>query len=158
MLAYRESNGAVTSDDIEGLIEWNPVGPRLSNTILQTLRTLVRAIPPKGHRLLIMGTTSRRGILQQLDFDSVFNKEIAVPSVRSLNELEEVLQEQEVFRDQGYLVETMNLVAEATQGSNEVNVGIKSILEIAGSAKILRDDEKVTFLADELGLAMANTR
>lgn len=147
-----------TSDDIEGLIEWNPVGPRLSNTILQTLRTLVRAIPPKGHRLLIMGTTSRRGILQQLDFDSVFNKEIAVPSVRSLNELESVLQEQKVFRDQSYLVETMNLVAEATQGSNEVNVGIKSILEIAGSAKILPDDEKVTFLADELGLFMANTR
>lgn len=130
----------------------------MSNTILQTLRTLVRAIPPKGHRLLIMGTTSRRGILQQLDFDSVFNKEIAVPSVRSLNELEFVLQEQQVFRDQGFLVETMNLVAEATQGSNEVNVGIKSILEIAGSAKILRDDEKVGFLADELGLVMANTR
>lgn len=148
----------MTSDDIEGLIEWNPVGPRLSNTILQTLRTLVRAIPPKGHRLLIMGTTSRRSILQQLDFDSVFNKEIAVPSVRSLSELEIVLQDQNVFHDHDYLVETMNLVAEATQGSNEVNVGIKSILEIAGSAKILRDEEKVTFLADELGLAMANTR
>lgn len=105
-----------------------------------------------------MGTTSRRGILQQLDFDSVFNKEIAVPSVRTLGELESILQEQEVFKDQGYLVETMNLVAEATQGSNEVNVGIKSILEIAGSAKILRDDEKVSFLAEELGLVMASTR
>lgn len=105
-----------------------------------------------------MGTTSRRGILQQLDFDSVFNKEIAVPSVRSLSELEIVLEDQKVFNDPGYLVETMNLVAEATQGSNEVNLGIKSILEIAGSAKVLRDEEKVNFLADELGLAMASTR
>lgn len=105
-----------------------------------------------------MGTTSRRSILQQLDFDSVFNKEIAVPSVRALSELEVVLEDQKVFHDPGYLVETMNLVAEATQGSNEVNVGIKNILEIAGSAKVLRDDEKVNFLADELGLAMASTR
>lgn len=105
-----------------------------------------------------MGTTSRRSILQQLDFDSIFNKEIAVPSVRALSELETVLEQQKIFRDPGYLVETMNLVAEATQGSNEVNLGIKSILGIASSARALRDDDKVTFLAEELGLAMARTR
>lgn len=105
-----------------------------------------------------MGTTSRRGILQQLDFTSIFNKEIGVPSLRSLNELETVLQNQKVFQDQGYLVEAMNLVAEATQGSNEVNVGIKNILEIASSSKTLEDGEKVSWFADEMQLAMANTR
>lgn len=145
------------SDDIEGLIEWNPVGPRMSNTILQTLRTLIRAIPPKGHRLLIMGTTSRRSILQQLDFASIFNKEIPVPSLHSLSELEYVLADQRVFQDKSYLVEAMNIVAEATQGSNRVDVGIKSILEIAASAKTLKDeDEKVNWFADEMRTAMAS--
>ncbi|KAF3766260.1 AAA-domain-containing protein [Cryphonectria parasitica EP155] len=144
-------------DDIEGLIEWNPVGPRMSNTILQTLRTLIRAIPPKGHRLLIMGTTSRRSILQQLDFTSIFNKEIPVPSLHSLNELEYVLEDQQVFEDKSYLVEAMNMVAEATQGSNQVNVGIKGILEIAGSAKSLRnEDQKVNWFAEEMRTAMAS--
>lgn len=127
----------------------------MSNTILQTLRTLIRAMPPKGHRLLVMGTTSRRGILQQLDFSSIFNKEIAVPSLRSLNELEMVLQEQQIFRDQRYLVEAMNRVAEV--GSNEINVGIKSILEIAGSAKTLENEEqRVDWFVDEMQLAIAN--
>lgn len=145
----------VSRDDIEGLIEWNPVGPRMSNTILQTLRTLIRAMPPKGHRLLVMGTTSRRGILQQLDFSSVFNKEIAVPSLNNLNELETVLQEQGTFRDQRYLVEAMNRVAEV--GSNEVNVGIKNILEIAGSAKALENEEqRVDWFVDEMQVAIAN--
>lgn len=127
----------------------------MSNTILQTLRTLIRAMPPKGHRLLVMGTTSRRGILQQLDFSSIFNKEIAVPSLRNLSELELVLQQQQTFQDQRYLVEAMNRVAEV--GSNEINVGIKNILEIAGSAKTLENEEqRVDWFVDEMQLAIAN--
>lgn len=147
---------SVHSDDIEGLIEYNPVGPRMSNTILQTLRTLIRAVPPKGHRLLIMATTSRRSTLQQLDITSIFNKEIAVPSVHNLLELQHVLRAQQIFRDQSTLVEAMNRVAEATRGSNEIKVGIKSILEIAGSAKVLPEEEKVEWFTDELQLVIAS--
>ncbi|CAN8104616.1 unnamed protein product [Discula destructiva] len=154
--AVKSPLSIVIVDDIEGLIEWNPVGPRMSNTILQTLRTLIRSIPPKGHRLLVMATTSRRGILQQLDFTSIFNKEIAVPSLHSLSELEHVLQQQEIFRDAGALNEAMNRVAEATQGSNEINVGIKNILEIAGSARGLGEQEKVDWFTDEMQLAIAS--
>lgn len=128
----------------------------MSNTILQTLRTLIRSIPPKGHRLLIMATTSRRNILQQLDLTSIFNKEIAVPSLHSLSELEHVLKDQQIFRDQGALVEALNRVAEATQGSNEINVGIKNILEIAGSARNLEEQEKVEWFTDEMQLVMAS--
>lgn len=154
--AIKSPLSIVIIDDIEGLIEWNPVGPRMSNTILQTLRTLIRSIPPKGHRLLIMATTSRRGILQQLDFTAIFNKEIAVPSLHSLGELEYVLQDQQIFRDQGALVEAMNRVAEATQGSNTIDVGIKNILEIAGSARGLEDSEKVEWFADEMAISIAS--
>lgn len=128
----------------------------MSNTILQTLRTLIRSVPPKGHRLLIMATTSRRNILQQLDLTSIFNKEIAVPSLHSLSELETVLQNQKIFRDQGSLVEAMNRVAEATHDSNEINVGIKNILEIAGSARDLNEQEKVEWFTEEMQLAIAS--
>lgn len=128
----------------------------MSNTILQTLRTLIRSIPPKGHRLLIMATTSRRGILQQLDLTSIFNKEIAVPSLHSLGELERVLRDQQIFRDQSSLVEALNRVAESTHGSNEINVGIKNILEIAGSARTLGEKEKVEWFTEEMSLAIAS--
>lgn len=129
----------------------------MSNTILQTLRTLIRAMPPKGHRLLVMGTTSRRGTLQQLDFSSIFNKEIAVPSLHNLSELEVVLQQERTFSDQRYLVEAMNRVAEV--GSNQINVGIKNILEIAGSAKALENEEqRVDWFVDEMQVAIATNR
>ncbi|KAL1883262.1 transport between ER and Golgi ATPase protein [Diaporthe australafricana] len=154
--AFKSPLSILIVDDIEGLIEWNPVGPRLSNTVLQTLRSLLRTIPPKGHRLLVMGTTSRRSVLQQLDFtDTVFDKEIAVPSLSGLNELELVLREQEIFRDGSSMVEAMNLVAEATQGSNQVGVGIKNILKVAESAKALDEDTKASWFAEEMQVLMS---
>lgn len=127
----------------------------MSNTILQTLTTLIRSTPPKGHRLLVMGTTSRRNTLQQLDFTSIFNKEIAVPSLHSLNELELVLQEQQIFTDQQYLMEAMNRVAEVS--ASEIQVGIKKILNIAGSARTLpSEDQRVDWFVDEMQDAIAS--
>lgn len=45
--AYKSPMSILILDNIERLIEWNPVGPRLSNTILQALLTLLQAPPPK---------------------------------------------------------------------------------------------------------------
>lgn len=103
-----------------------------------------------------MGTTSRRSVLQQLDFtDTVFDKEIAVPNLNGLNELELVLREQNIFRDDSTMVEAMNLVAEATQGSNQVGVGIKNILKVAESAKALDEDMKASWFAEEMQVMMS---
>jgi vesicle-fusing ATPase len=49
--AFKSPLSILIVDDIEGLIEWNPVGPRMSNTVLQTLRTLLRTIPPAVRKL-----------------------------------------------------------------------------------------------------------
>lgn len=127
----------------------------MSNTVLQTLRALIRAVPPKGHRLFVIGTTSRRSVLQQLDFSSIFTEEIAVPSLRSLPELETVLMEQGIFQDPAYLSEAMNRIAEATP-DGQVNVGIRKILEIAELVKSAPDHVKVDWLADKLQVAIAN--
>lgn len=45
--AYKSPLSILILDNIERMIEWNPVGPRLSNTILQALLTLLQAPPPK---------------------------------------------------------------------------------------------------------------
>ena len=45
--AYKSPLSILILDNIERIIEWNPVGPRLSNTILQALITLLQAPPPK---------------------------------------------------------------------------------------------------------------
>lgn len=46
--------------------------------------------PPKGRPLLILGTTSERSVLQQLQLR--FNAEIAVPNLRTQEELAHVMQ------------------------------------------------------------------
>lgn len=45
--AFKSPLSMLILDNIERMIEWNPVGPRLSNTILQALLTLLQARPPK---------------------------------------------------------------------------------------------------------------
>lgn len=120
------------------MIEWNPIGPRFSIPILQTLVTRMQAEPPKGHRLLILATTSVRSVLDQLDVMHVFSEggsiaDIAVPSVENTRELATVLTESGIFRSNADVNEAVNTVQSYTN-STKVGVGVKIILRMAASA------------------------
>lgn len=71
--AHKSSLSVIVIDDIERLIEFSPIGPRFSNIILQTLMVLTKRVPPKGRRLLILGTTSCVDVLQRLDYRQAFS-------------------------------------------------------------------------------------
>ena len=45
----------IVLDDLERLLEYVPIGPRFSNTILQVLLVLLKKQPPQGRRLLVLG-------------------------------------------------------------------------------------------------------
>jgi hypothetical protein len=45
--AYKSEKSLVLLEDLERLIDYSRVGPRFSNTVLQTLLVLVRKPPPK---------------------------------------------------------------------------------------------------------------
>lgn len=45
--AWKSSHSIVILDDLERLIEWNPIGPRFSNSILDRLLALIQSQPPK---------------------------------------------------------------------------------------------------------------
>lgn len=79
--AYRSPASAVILDDVERLIEYVPVGPRFSNAVLQTLVTLVRRTPPPGHKILVIGTTSDRGAMEDLGLVDAFGTTVTVPLV-----------------------------------------------------------------------------
>ena len=117
------------------MIEWNPVGARLSNTILQALITLLQTPPPKGRRLLILATTSQRTIMDQLDVTSAFDWEIPVPAVGTLRELSTVLSQAGMFESGGDINEAINVVREYTSAADSVGVGIKTILTTAETAQ-----------------------
>ncbi|KAK3321121.1 P-loop containing nucleoside triphosphate hydrolase protein [Cercophora scortea] len=132
--AYKSPLSMLIIDNLERIIEWNPVGPRLSNIILQALVTLLQTPPPKGHRLLILATTSQRSVMESLDVATAFDRQLAVPAVRDLNELAVVLRETDAFDSEGGITEVLNTLR-SYGGSTDVNVGVKTILTTAESAK-----------------------
>ena len=63
-----EGDDLIVLDDIERLLEFVHIGPRFSNAVLQALLVLIKKKPPNADRkLLIIGTTSMREILGDLE-------------------------------------------------------------------------------------------
>jgi vesicle-fusing ATPase len=120
------------------MIDWTSMGARFSNAILQTLLVLFRKRPPKSRRLLVIGTTSERTVLRQMDVINAFDAEIPVPNIENMTDLNEILKSVKAFDDQ----ERHNVLNElqTITGSKEVKVGIKNILSILETS---RQDEDV---------------
>ena len=90
--AYKSHLSLIILDDIERLIEFIHIGPRFSNLILQTLLVLIKKTPPTpGRKLMIIGTTSLKSILQEMDVVDCFNVSCSVPSLYQDSEIQSVL-------------------------------------------------------------------
>ena len=90
--AYKSPLSLIVLDDIERLLEFVHIGPRFSNNVLQTLLVLIKKKPPNSDRkLLILGTTSMKDILSELEVISCFNTVLNVPNVHSGEELSTIL-------------------------------------------------------------------
>lgn len=126
--AYKSPASLLIIDDIERALDFVSVGPRFSNPVLQTLLVLVKELPPKGHRLLIMGTTSQGDGLEQLDLTQAFNLTLDVPMLVKEEDYKTVLEAAEPSMGGG----EMDLVAGRLAG---IPVGIKKLLHVIDMAK-----------------------
>ncbi|KAF2267410.1 vesicle-fusing ATPase [Lojkania enalia] len=131
--AYKSPLSVIVIDNIEMLVDWVPIGPRFSNSVLVALKVLLEKQPPKDRKLLIFATTTARSVLTQLDLFSRFDAEIAVPNVNTQAELAKVLQYSQAFsdRDQDRAIREIQEIT----GSSEIGVGIKKILTGIETAK-----------------------
>ncbi|KAL9122614.1 MAG: hypothetical protein Q9187_000828 [Circinaria calcarea] len=133
--AYKSPLSVVLIDNIERILEWVPIGPRFSNSVLQALMVLFKKQPPKGRRLLILATTTERSVLQQLDLFTSFDSDIAVPNVSSHEELAHILRRSGAFEDPERAISELRSLTK----SKSVGVGIKKILLGIETAKQDRD-------------------
>ncbi|KAL1311557.1 hypothetical protein AAFC00_001676 [Neodothiora populina] len=135
--AYKSPINALVIDNVELLVDWVPVGPRFSASVLAALKSLMENKPPKGRPLLIFATTSSRTVLQQLQLD--FGSQIPVPNVATPAELAVIMKESKVFND----TDVARAISEIkdTTGSETINVGVSSILTAIQTAK---QDQDVT--------------
>ncbi|XP_078135201.1 vesicle-fusing ATPase-like [Sander vitreus] len=120
--AYKSQLSCVVVDDIERLLDYVPIGPRFSNLVLQALLVLLKKPPPKGRKLLIIGTTSRKDVLQEMEMLDAFSTTIHIPNISRGEQLVEALELLGSFQD----VERAS-IAKAVKGQH-LWIGIKKLL------------------------------
>lgn len=128
--AYKSPNSIVIIDGLEQIIEWTPVGPRFQNGVQVAIASLMRTYPPKGRRLLVLATTSRREVFQQLDVLE-FDHELAVPAVSNVQELGKVLSAKGVQEQDAN--EVLYQI-ESVTGSQKVGLGVKRVMDALTAA------------------------
>lgn len=72
----------VILDNIERLLEFVPIGPRFSNTLLQIVLELLEKPPPRGRKLMIIGTSSDAAVMGDLGVAKAFNMVFHVPLLK----------------------------------------------------------------------------
>jgi vesicle-fusing ATPase len=142
--AYKSPLSVVFVDCIERILDWVPIGPRFSNAVLQTLLVLFKKPPPKGNKLLILCTTTNRAVLEQMDMADVFNAELYVGNITSLDVVARVVRDLGVF-SASELGRAIKMLEDAGVGGN-IAVGVKKLMMICEMAR--QDVDKVEKFVD----------
>ncbi|KAJ1959179.1 transport between ER and Golgi ATPase protein [Dipsacomyces acuminosporus] len=145
--SYKSPLSLIVIDEIERLLEWVPIGARFSNSVLQALLVLVKKQPPKGRRLLIIGTTSEHSVLQQMDLASSFSNEMYVRNIESLEAIEHVTRQVSLFDSDADAAHVFAELSSSLEG-REVSIGIKKLLLLIETAR--QDTDKCARFKFEL--------
>ncbi|XP_061829711.2 vesicle-fusing ATPase isoform X3 [Nerophis lumbriciformis] len=152
--AYKSQLSCVVVDDIERLLDYVPIGPRFSNLVLQALLVLLKKAPPKGRKLLIIGTTSRKDVLQEMEMLDAFSTTIHVPNISTGEQLVDALELLGSFTDK-----ERASIAHQLKGKR-VWIGIKKLLVLIEMSLQMDQDYRVTkfvsLLRDEGALNEGN--
>ena len=136
MDSYKSPLSMIFIDDIERIIDYVPIGPRFSNTVLQTLLVLLKKIPPdEGRRLLVIGTTSVPHLLEDLGLVQAFGVAQSIPLLDEPAQVVEVLRVAEHMNEKD-----ARAVAKSLAGKP---IGIKQLLMVAEMAKQGSDNDQV---------------
>ncbi|XP_025100373.1 vesicle-fusing ATPase-like isoform X1 [Pomacea canaliculata] len=127
--AYKSPLSCIVIDDIERLLDYVPIGPRFSNLVLQALLVLLKKAPPPGRKLLVIGTTSRKDVLNDFEMLNVFSTVVHVSNISSSEHLLTVLEHSEVFSK-----DEVDVIKKKTQG-RRLFIGIKKLLVLIEMAR-----------------------
>lgn len=146
--AYKSQTSVVVVDDIETIIDYVSVGPRFSNSVLQTLKVLFKKRPPKNRRLLVLATTSERALMKELNIYNSFNSDIDVPNVTNHEELKHILEKSKVFAGEqiAEALERIEPLKQETAYSITFGVGIKKVFDGIELAKKTPDELVTQFV------------
>ncbi|KAL0276829.1 UNVERIFIED_CONTAM: hypothetical protein PYX00_004310 [Menopon gallinae] len=153
--AHRSTLSCVLVDNIERLLDYGAVGPRYSNITLQALLVLLKKEPPKGRRLMVLCTSSRRQVLEDLELLPAFTAVLHVPNISATEDLLAVLEETDVFSKKD-----VQTIAKRIHGQR-VFIGIRKLLGLIDMARQTNPQNRaiqfLTILEEEGGLGETGT-
>jgi vesicle-fusing ATPase len=158
--SYKSPESVIVVDNVERLLDWAPLGSRFSNAVLQTLLVLFARRPPKGHRLLVIATTSLRPVLTEVGLSEAFDSELRVAPISNLESLEYVLQSVELFETDDqlraaiYMLEKAGFASGEDESMNGLHVGIKKLLSTVEMARQEPDHAAQRLAGGLMGLGM----
>ncbi|KAK6438472.1 transport between ER and Golgi ATPase protein [Oleoguttula sp. CCFEE 5521] len=120
--AYKSPLNILVLDDLDLILDWVPLGPRFSPSVLAAIKGLMKNKPPLGRPLLIFATTSEKTVMQQLQIS--FNQQIAVPNVNTQQELAHIMHDSGQFED----IQRAIQMIEETTGKREIGVGVQQVI------------------------------
>ncbi|CAB4056872.1 NSF [Lepeophtheirus salmonis] len=95
--AYRSNMSCILVDNVERLLDYGPIGPRYSNITLQALLVLLKKNPPQGRKLLVICTTSRKSVLEQMEMHHAFSDILHISNLNEAEHIRNMLLSSDVF-------------------------------------------------------------
>ncbi|KAK7079234.1 hypothetical protein SK128_001838, partial [Halocaridina rubra] len=130
--AYRSELSCIFMNDLEHLMGYSPIGPRYQSLVLDAMYSLLSASPPKGRKLLVICTSKRRSVLEELGLLSVFTAVIRVPYIARQDDVKLVLDESQALSSE----EVDAIMGHISHG--KVFVGVKKLLGLLDSMRVMK--------------------
>ncbi|CAN7991441.1 unnamed protein product [Ixodes hexagonus] len=127
--AYKSQQSCILVDNIERLLDYGPIGPRYSNLVLQALLVLLQKDPPKGRKLLVLCTSSLKGVLDEMGMSTSFTAVLRVPNLSQAQHVLAVLEDVDCFSK-----EELDRIARQLEG-RRIWIGIKKLLAYVDMAR-----------------------
>ncbi|KAK3879166.1 hypothetical protein Pcinc_016244 [Petrolisthes cinctipes] len=131
--AYRSEMSCIFMNDLEHLIGYSPIGPRYQSLVLDAMYSLLSTSPPQGRKLLIICSSKRRTVLEELGLLSAFTAVIRVPYIAHAQDIKLVLEESSNLSP----AEIEGITNHISRG--RVFVGVKKLLGLIDSIRVLKD-------------------
>ncbi|XP_048131493.1 vesicle-fusing ATPase-like [Rhodamnia argentea] len=96
--AYKSPLSMIILDDLERLLEYDPIGHRYSTLLHHKVSALLTRLPPKGRKLLVIGTTSAVSFLDSIGACDDFSYTHHVPTLKT-EDAKKVLEQLNVFSE-----------------------------------------------------------
>jgi len=150
--AYKSTYSVIVVDELERLLDFVPIGMRFSNAVLQALLVLLRKKPPKGHKLLVIGTTSNQSVLDQMGLVDCFSKVMHVDTLTDGKQIMEVIREVAAFSEadvaiiEKALSHGERIALPGAEPKTHINIGVKKLYMLMEMARQVSDNQAEKFL------------